>query len=191
MPKGNQKGSSFEREICKQLSLWWTDGQDDAVFWRSTTSGARAKVRSRVGKDTFGQYGDIQATNPIGQPLLDVCTIELKRGYGKASIADVLDAGPKAAKHPWEKWVEQAEEDSRNARTPHWMLITKRDRREAIVFMPVGFHDELAKDGYRIWQACPGLTLRLCTNMIIALSLSEFLRLVPPDSIKTLAEECA
>ena len=73
------KGSAFEREIAKLLSLWWSDCERDDIFWRTQTSGARATSRKRRGQDTFGQYGDIQACDPVGQPLLDCCIIEIKR----------------------------------------------------------------------------------------------------------------
>ena len=135
MAKGHGKGSNFERAICKQLSLWWTGGERDDVFWRTSTSGARAKTRCEVGQSTFGQYGDIQATDPVGQPLIDMFTFELKVGYGHSSIADVLDKGPKSAQQNWEKWVEQVRGDQRNAGSLFWALITKRDRREPVIFM--------------------------------------------------------
>ena len=67
---GHAKGSQFERTVCKDLSLWWTKGKRDDVFWRTSGSGARAKTRSKTGEKTFGQYGDVQATDPIGQPLI-------------------------------------------------------------------------------------------------------------------------
>lgn len=130
------KGSSFEREICKKLSLWWSDGQREDIFWRTSGSGARAKTRSKKGQSTFGQAGDIQATDPIGQPLIDVCTIELKRGYSRSTFADLADK-PKGAKPQlYEEFIEQAATDCLNAGSFSWMLITKRDRREALVFVP-------------------------------------------------------
>lgn len=130
------KGSDFERLICKKLSLWWTNGERDDVFWRSSGSGARAKTRSKKGMSTFGQYGDIQATDPIGQPLIDLVTIELKRGYNKTTIVDMLDKPGKAAVQQWELFFRQVDEDCRNAKSKGWLLIHRRDRREAMVTMP-------------------------------------------------------
>ena len=66
------KGSSYEREICRLLSLWWTEGVSDDYFWRTAGSGAMAKTRSKVGKKTHGHYGDIQAVHPDGEPLIRV-----------------------------------------------------------------------------------------------------------------------
>ena len=88
---GKSKGNSFERQICKQLSLWWSNGKSEDIFWRTASSGAMANIRSKSCKKSFGQYGDIQAINPIGQPLIDVCTIELKRGYSKNTFADLME----------------------------------------------------------------------------------------------------
>jgi hypothetical protein len=133
--KGSQKGSAFEREICKRLSLWFTDGDRDDIFWRTAGSGARATRRGK--KTTFGQYGDIQATDPIGQPLIDAFTIEVKKGYNKLSIQDLIDVIPKKdRKHPLEKIIEKVEFDCRRAKSKSWMLIWKRDRRKCLVILP-------------------------------------------------------
>ena len=133
------KGGSYERQICRQLSLWWTDGTDDSCFWRTAGSGAMAKTRSKVGKTTFGQYGDIHATNPIGQPLIDKVTIELKRGYKKWALMDVLDAplrNNKPTKQTFEKFLDQVKEDMTNAKTKYYMVITRRDSRRSLIHIP-------------------------------------------------------
>jgi len=79
----SSKGSQFEREVSKELSLWWSGGTRLDIFWRTPGSGAMAKTRSKTGGSALGQHGDIQATDPIGQPMIDVCSIELKKGYFK------------------------------------------------------------------------------------------------------------
>jgi len=142
MSKG--KGSAFEREICKRLGRWWTGGKRDDVFWRSTTSGARATSRGKKGQRTFGQYGDVQATDPIGQSLLDICTIEIKRGYKDATVGDKIDSPLNAIVRTWESFVIQAISQAAEASTMWWMLISKRDRREAMVTMPRRMYHYLA-----------------------------------------------
>lgn len=137
------KGSSFEREVCKILSLWWSKGKRDDIFWRTSGSGARAKVRSKQKKSTFGQYGDIQATDPIGQPLIDLCTIELKRGYSKRTFADLIDKSNTAARQPYEKFISQAITDSRNSKSYTWILIVKRNGRQILILMPYFFYKDL------------------------------------------------
>jgi hypothetical protein len=135
------KGSAFERDICKELSLWWSEGETDDVFWRTSGSGARATSRSRVGKSTFGQYGDIQATDPDGQPFLNWVTIELKRGYGKWSILDCVDKREGAAVQEVEKFIEQAETQCREAGTRWPVLIFRRDRRKPIIVLPRSLYE--------------------------------------------------
>lgn len=130
------KGSAFEREVCQDLSRWWSQDFDeprDDIFWRSSNSGGRATVRGRRGKSTFGHCGDIAAVDPIGQPLLDFVTIEVKRGYSSETLASLLDCGRKAAQQQWESWIQQAIEASERAKSFSWMIVAKRDQRERIV----------------------------------------------------------
>ncbi len=137
------KGSNFERDICKQLSLWWSYGKFDDIFWRTSGSGARATVRSKKGQATFGQYGDVQATDPQGQYLIDICTIEIKRGYSKSTFADLIEKSESAAEQTYEKFLNQVIIDSKKADSFAWMLIVKRDRKEAIIFIPLHFYKVL------------------------------------------------
>ena len=137
------KGGEFERQMSKDLSLWWNNGERDDVFWRTAMSGGRATVRGRQGKQTFGACGDIQAVDPVGQPLTRLCTIELKRGYTNTSFGDVLEIRETKTQQPWEMFVEQAMEAAQRARTPHWMLICKRDKRQAMLFIPRDFWKSL------------------------------------------------
>lgn len=194
MAKGKQKGGSFERDICKQLSLWWTNKERDDIFWRSANSGARATVRSRSGVTTFGQYGDVQATDPIGQPLIDLSCIELKRGYSRFTFADVLDAPTKAKLQRWELFIQQVVADRKKSKTPFWILISRRDRREALIFIPMSFFFSLNENGAHLHLARPWATItsepqRLCpeARRVFICPLSEFVRLVSPKDIITLA----
>lgn len=140
------KGGQFEREICKQLSLWWTNDVRDDIFWRTSSSGARATQRTKQNKTTFGQYGDVQATDPIGQRLMDIVCIELKRGYRKASFSDWFDKKLRKSKTNVEdknsivSFIRQAERQALNADNDTdikhgWWLILRRDRRETMLFM--------------------------------------------------------
>lgn len=77
------KGGNFERKCARLISLWWTNGEDETVFYRSHASGARATSRAKSGKETEGQYGDLCAAKPIGKPLIDHWCEEFKTGYSK------------------------------------------------------------------------------------------------------------
>lgn len=130
------KGGEFERGFCRELSRWWTGGEHDDFFWRTSGSGAQAKTRSKTGKRSFGQYGDIQAVHPDGRPLLEIITIECKRGYKKWNPLDILDKPANAAKQKIEEFLEQAEEDCRNAGAKYPVLVFRRDRRECCIAFP-------------------------------------------------------
>lgn len=137
MPNGKNKGNTFERLICKELSLWWTDQERDDVFWRSASSGGRATQRFARGKTTAGACGDICAVDPIGEPLLKLVTIELKRGKSHGEPGDVLDCKPASLKnHKWIQTMLQAIESARQAGTVYWLIIVQRDRRNITCFFP-------------------------------------------------------
>lgn len=75
---GKAKGNFFERKIAKKLSLWWTNGQDDSVFWRSTSSGAWATQLKKKGVLLKEQSGDIALVRDISCPFINDFYIELK-----------------------------------------------------------------------------------------------------------------
>ena len=139
------KGSSFEREICKQLSLWWTDNERDDVFWRTSGSGARATTRRKNNIRTKYEYGDVAFTDPIGQPLMDAFLIELKRGYSNdISILDLLDKSDGLKDTLLLQWWKKAEEERGFAERKHSLIIFRRNRREACIFMTRCLYNLLA-----------------------------------------------
>ena len=81
-PGGSKaKGGSFERQVCKDLSLWLTRGRRNDIFWRSAMSGGRATVhqKGRKGRVRMAHVsGDICAVDPIGASFIDMFYIECK-----------------------------------------------------------------------------------------------------------------
>ncbi len=131
------KGGQFERQLAGDLSRWWTRGERDDIFWRTGGSGGRATVRGRRGAATFNGYGDLFATDPIGQPLFELVTIEIKRGYNEHHVYSVLDCSrTPRAQQEWETWIQQAKTAWRDSGAFSWLVINKRDGRDAMVFMP-------------------------------------------------------
>ena len=143
----SKKGSTFERWLCRYLSEWWSNNQRDDLFWRSAGSGAMAKTRSKIGRKTFGQYGDIQATDPDGQALLDVFTIEAKRGYSDQTFANMLDKPKSAGVQNWEHFYQQVRTDQMEAESISWMIITKRDSKDALISISSDITMQLSKEG--------------------------------------------
>ena len=193
------KGSVFEREQCKLWSLWWTHGERNDVFWRSITSGAMATIRSKKGQTAFGQYGDIQATDPIGQPLIDVCTIELKCGYPRASLADILDKKANAAQQQYEAFIEQAMGDAKKSGSFSWMLLFRRMQKDPFIIMPIKLYKKLKDKG--AFEEQPPVSIRMKINLrrklkkkkytsvsVYGLRLEDFFNCVKPIHFKRIAK---
>lgn len=175
------KGANFERAICKQLSLWWTGGERDDVFWRSSQSGGRATMRARKGKTTAGGNGDICALDPIGGPLLKVFTIELKRGRSHGEPGDLLDCAGSEKCHPFLATLKQAKASADGAGN-FWLIIVRRDRRRAVVFFPMAALKEMAPLGHarqRLVDA-PAFAYRVADFNFMGVSLEKFLRFANP-----------
>ncbi|MDR0392078.1 MAG: hypothetical protein LBH59_09235 [Planctomycetaceae bacterium] len=136
--KSSSKGSAFEREVCRKLSLWWTHNERDDVFWRASQSGGRATTRSKRGKSTANSAGDVAYLDAIGKPLLDDVCIEIKRGYtAQSDTTGLIDMLPLNRQPLLYKFIEQAKKSQQNAGAMYWMLIQKRDKRELIVHIPM------------------------------------------------------
>lgn len=189
------KGSAFERKISEILSLWWSDNTRTDIFYRTSGSGARAKKRGRAGKSTAGQHGDISAIDPVGKPLIDVFTIELKCGYPKATLQDLLDKPDTAKLQKWEEWIHQATESRKHACSCSWMLIVKRDRREILVAFPSYIYDDLQRYGASLHLSeVPRMTLQYIkkkkkknantTVSITVMRLDDFILNVTPSVIQ-------
>jgi len=134
MTSGARKGSNFERLICRQLSAWWSEGERDDIFWRTSGSGGMATTRYVKGKRTANQYGDVQAVDPVGQPLLDACVIELKNGYGKWSFLDQFDYGKNMkGESIVGGFIRQVETEREQARKAFGLIIAKRDQRVPVM----------------------------------------------------------
>lgn len=75
---GKSKGAAYEREICRELSLWVSHGKQEDCYWRSAMSGGRATVAAAKGKRLAAQAGDISCVHPIGHAFTNKFFVEVK-----------------------------------------------------------------------------------------------------------------
>jgi len=75
---GKGKGGAFERQVCKDLSLWVSHGEREDCFWRSAMSGGRSTVARKKGEYLQASAGDVTATDPLGAVLTKYFFIECK-----------------------------------------------------------------------------------------------------------------
>ncbi len=186
-----RKGGNYERELCRQLTHWWTgDPESDVIFWRTSQSGGRVTQRAKSKKNLSKSHcGDISALGPEGRELFNLLVIEAKRGYPKASIHALLDRTPESAQQIYEEWIEQARTSARQAGVPYWLIVHKRNGRMATVMMPE-----------KMWLAL-GMDRRIVLGVSLNLEIErphdwlrvacchwdQFLAVVRPDMIRELA----
>lgn len=186
------KGGEFEREFAKKLSLWWSEGDSDAIFWRTSNSGGRATTRGKQGKATHRQHGDITATDPSGDPFIKLFTIECKRGYDKDNISNLFDtAGGKGL--AYQAWISKAASCCEAADSLSWMLVTRRDRRTALVFLPTECYGDLISSRCIIIPPTPPfgsfrVNIEGVVHYLTMLTLSEWFRCVSPRQLEKLSK---
>jgi hypothetical protein len=181
------KGGSFERLVCKQLSLWWSGKeQRDDIFWRSTSSGARATSRAAQGKKTANSAGDVCYLCDEGKALLEAFSIELKRGYASLAVQRVLDRETGSKPSLLEEWIAQAEKSMKDSGSKSWLLITKKDRAKPLVFLPFVNYCFCIDHTIKV----PYLLLADFCNIdnIVCMTLANFFATVSPDKVKKFAE---
>lgn len=75
---GKGKGAGFEREVCKRLSLWLSNGVRDDLLWRSAMSGGRATIGLKSGRVRNAQAGDISSIDSASSGFIDRFYVECK-----------------------------------------------------------------------------------------------------------------
>jgi hypothetical protein len=173
------KGSAFERGICTQLSLWWSGGDSDDLFYRTPGSGARATSRAKKAKVTQNQHGDVLATGEEGKTLLSLFQFELKRGYSGFTLQDMLD-GKRSS--PYDEWIDHVKGCSKAANSHSWMLIHRRDKRHAVCLLPTEVFDALMMDV----KDTPHHWIRYGKESLTCVLFDDLLGRVKPRAVETL-----
>lgn len=205
------KGGNHERALCRRFSLWLTDDERDDIFWRTGGSGGRAKRRGRMGRSTYGQSGDMGATDPLGDPFLRVICPEFKRGYTKFSLADLLDCrqpqGAKLGQQKYEEFLQQTIESWEQSGAFSWLLIARRNQREDICLLPLELFNALGLQVHRCRapimkiklrlrffdkpkkKGCRGKIIKRMSLMIVCMTLRNWFHAVSPKRILKVAQK--
>ena len=72
---GPQKGSAFERRICKKLTRWASGRDKPLYYWRTAGSGAQATITKDYDSKMFG---DIMPITTEAMWLMDITFWELR-----------------------------------------------------------------------------------------------------------------
>jgi hypothetical protein len=161
MVNGKQKGAAYEREICRELSLWVSNGIQEDAFWRSAMSGGRATVAQRKGKRLAAQAGDISCVHPIGHAFANKFFVEIKFYKDLQFEGLVTETG-----NLINFWKEAKIQAKKYGKYP--MLIAKQNRVPAMVCLGLGGATALALENRALLIAAK--------NNLRILPLYEFLR---------------
>lgn len=148
-----QKGSSFERHICKQLSLWLTNDTREDCLWRSSMSGGRATVAAAKGKRFATQAGDISAISPEGEVLTSMFVVECKH-YANLNFDGLLTKTGKL----YEFWELLKKEAVKYHKKP--MLVAKQNRKPTIIAVDACGLKLLSLSNH-VLLACPAYDLNI------------------------------
>jgi hypothetical protein len=105
---GKRKGGSFERDCCRELSIWISHGEREDVFWRSSMSGGRATVALKRDVRLQAQAGDISPITALGEYFLNHFFIECK-SYKNLDVFSSIAKGAGRLQRFWHKAAEEAE----------------------------------------------------------------------------------
>ena len=138
-----RKGSSFERTVCRQLSLWFSYGKNEDLFYRTAGSGARSTSRAKKGKTTANSAGDIGYLDAAGKPLIEAITFELKCGYNNTDTTSLIDTTPGRKRPQLLEFIEQAVDSAKNAQSKYWAVIHKRNGKQALIHFPMSLWQQI------------------------------------------------
>jgi hypothetical protein len=148
---GKAKGASFERDVCKALSLWVSNGTQEDVYWRSAMSGGRSTVARAKGKRLAEQAGDITCIHRSGQSFADKFFMECKF-YKDLQYTGLLTGKGNLVKF----WSEASKQAKHYGKLP--FMIAKQNQQPATVC--------LSREGMRLLDldpliSVPTLNLRI------------------------------
>lgn len=126
------KGSSFERDTARELSLWLSKGERPDLLRRTVLSGGQftnfAK-RAKYGK-SLGEAGDLGPNHPDAQVLTDKVVIECKH-WKVVDFYQVL----------WRKGLLydalMKVKGEGGSIGKSWVLIARQNNRPTLIFFPV------------------------------------------------------
>ena len=128
---GSQKGSAFERKVCRQLSHWLSGGKREDLFWRSAMSGGRATLGLKKGMVRATQAGDVTAIDGkgLGAQFLKQFVVECKH----VKSLDLDKAVAKQTGAFVKYWAKHLGEARAHSRSP--FLVARQNRFPTLLFL--------------------------------------------------------
>ena len=192
----SKKGGDYERQVCKVLSLWYSRGERDDIFWRTSGSGARATIRKKSNLNTADSAGDVQAIHESGKAFTRLVNIEIKRGYtqkdlkkqshnNKISLTSLIDTKLDQKGKPGIliQWIDKGLKECQLHNKKHLLIIYRRDRRRSCILMLKHTFDYLSENNRLFIFPHDGTYCNIATSSgrnIIIIPFEDFLSWCPP-----------
>lgn len=183
MKPGNSKnkGSTWEREVGKLLSLWLTHNERGDIFARNVLSGGTFTLAMAKGHTSSHNPGDLIAAHPLAFRFLECFAVECKHladigldAYlldprGQCNLGRIISLAKGQAKHI----------------NREYMVVAKQNHRDALMLVS-------GDSGNRILQSLkmrgdrPMLAPmyhRLHRGSVVAMRFIDMLRTVDPDKL--------
>lgn len=145
MPNSKSKGNTYERDVCRDVSRWISNGERDDLVWRSASSGAVTTVHK--GAKFKSQAGDIAAIDELAIPLMMLVTFEIKH-YADLNVGNLIWQKPSKLVEFWKTHVELA---TKQSKIP--LVVAKQDRRPPLLMVPKAFSEIFHQCAYTYVQS--------------------------------------
>lgn len=136
---GAAKGSTFERYVAKQLSLWISNNLHDDLLWRTASSGGRETTRQKKGLSTSGQSGDLSTTSSESKFITDNIYFELKN-YNDINTWTLLISDNTLINNWWTNLLDKSKTYKK-----YPLLIIKQKYKDEIIIVDEKFSKLLYK----------------------------------------------
>lgn len=127
----NDKGSVWEREVGKLLSLWLTNAERGDIFSRNVLSGGAFTLAEAAGKISSRAPGDLMAAHPLAFNFLSRFSVECKHLANIGLEAYLLDP---RAQTSLGQIISLASRQAKHIKL-EYMIVAKQNNREAIVMI--------------------------------------------------------
>lgn len=134
------KGNSFERLISKKISLWFSNGERDDLFWRTQSSGGRHTSRSKKNLITENQEGDICSTSELSSVFSKLVSIECKH-YKSIDMWDLILGKGKVI-----DWYVKLRSEMINSQSSFPIVIFRQNYKPIMMLAGNAFHTYLQVD---------------------------------------------
>ena len=122
--QGKNKGSDFEREIGRRISLWLSKGERKDLICRTVLSGGQFTV------GTGPNAGDLMAQHPMAFRFFELFVLECKHWKNIEMIRFLVKDG-----ELYKALVKVRKEAAKKQK--HWLLVARQNFQSTLIFMPV------------------------------------------------------